>query len=286
MLVIKVGGGGGNNIDPVIDDLTDLWKNGIPWVLVHGGSEKTNEIATALGYPPEFVTSKSGYTSRRTDENTIEIFTMVYAGMINKEIVQKFQERGVNAVGLSGLDGRLMEGPRKKAIRVVEDGRQRIIRADFTGKVAEVNISLINMILENGYAPVISPPAISNQNETINVDGDRAAAAIAAQLGAENLVLLTGAPGVLENVEQPESVIRAINLDEIDQVISGSAKGRMRIKLLAAREALSGGVKSVFIAASNIDQPVQSALGGIGTYLHGNTKADLVTVESTEGRSE
>ena len=107
MLVIKVGGGKNLNINAIIADIVALHQAGQELILVHGGAEMTNEVAQALGHPPQFVTSESGYESRRTDRRTLEIFEMVYCGQLNKMWVEKLQQAGVNAVGLSGLDGRI-----------------------------------------------------------------------------------------------------------------------------------------------------------------------------------
>ncbi len=110
MIVVKVGGGKDLNIDAVVADIVALRAAGTELLLVHGGAETTNEVAEALGHPPQFVTSESGYVSRRTDRRTLEIFEMVYCGQLNKMWVEKLQRQGVNAVGLSGLDGRIFEG--------------------------------------------------------------------------------------------------------------------------------------------------------------------------------
>src|SRR5512134_632809 len=118
MIVVKIGGSEGINYDFIADDIAALVKDGLPLIVVHGGSALTNKVAEQLGHPPHFVTSVSGFTSRRTDRRTLEIFEMVYCGQMNKGLVEKLQRRGVNAIGLSGLDGRLWEGPRKDAIKV------------------------------------------------------------------------------------------------------------------------------------------------------------------------
>ena len=267
MIIIKTGGGEGNAMDPVLDDLATLSQKGERWILVHGGSARTNEIATALGHPPEFVTSPSGFESRRTDRRTAEIFAMVYAGDVNSRLVEGLQTRGVNALGLSGLDGRLLEGPRKKAIRVLRNGRAIVLRDDYTGIVERVNNSLLTMLLETGYAPVLSPPALSTENEILNVDGDRAAAAIAAAMKSDTLVLLTGAPGLLRDPSDPESLVPNLARSEVESAIETWARGRMRLKLFAAREALEKGVGRVIISASDTLDPVQSALEGRGTTI-------------------
>lgn len=267
MWIIKVGGGAGNALGGVLDELASLWHEGRRWIFVHGGSRRTNEVATALGHPPQFVTTSSGYTSRRTDRETALIFTMVYAGDRNKHIVEALQARGVNALGLSGLDGRLLEASRKAALRVVENGRQRVLRDDFTGTVRRVNVDLLRLLIEQGYAPVVCPPAISKDHQILNVDGDRAAAAIASALGAEELLLLTGAPGVLRDSGDASSTIPTLRRDALDHAIQHYAEGRMRLKLRAAGEALDGGVDRVVIGASDRQLPVSSALAGEGTSI-------------------
>ena len=156
MIIVKVGGSDGINYDAVCNDIADLWLSGQKLILVHGGSSETNRIAELLGHPPKFVTSPSGYTSRFTDRQTLEIFEMVYCGKMNKGLVERLQKRGVNAVGLSGLDGRIFEGKHKDSVRAVEDGKTKILRGDHTGTVEKVNTRLLNLLLENNYLPVLT----------------------------------------------------------------------------------------------------------------------------------
>ncbi len=266
MIVIKVGGSEGIDLDLLCDDVAGLARDGVPLVLVHGGSHRTNRVAEALGHPPRFVTSPSGYTSRHTDRRTLEIFEMVYCGEINKGVVERLQRRGVNAVGLSGLDGRTWEGPRKKAIRAIEDGRVRVLRDSWTGKVERVNTGLIQTLFDGGFVPVLTPPAASFDGEAINVDGDRAAAATAAALGAETLLLLSNVPGLLRDFPDEASLVPAVARAEIDAA-SEHAEGRMRIKLLGAREALDGGVGRVVLGDARGADPVTNALEGKGTVI-------------------
>ena len=188
MIVVKIGGSEGIDYEAVCDDIATLSERGQQIVLVHGGNALTTEVATALGHPPTFITSPSGYTSRLTDRRTLEIFEMVYCGRLNKMFVEMLQVRGVNAIGLSGLDGGLWRGSRKKAVRAVENGRQRIIRDTWTGRIDTVNVDLLQTLLDSGYLPVLTPPALSHNNEAINVDGDRAAAITASTLKARALL--------------------------------------------------------------------------------------------------
>ncbi len=267
MIVVKVGGSEGIDYDAFCADIAQLVKAGKQLIVVHGGSSQTNAVAEALGHPPQFVTSPSGYTSRLTDRKTLEIFEMVYCGKMNKMIVEKLQALGVNAVGLSGIDGGLWRGKRKSAIRVVENGRKRIIRNNFTGKVEAVNTDLLTMLLEGGYVPVLTPPAISYENEAINVDGDRAAGATAIALKANTLVILSNVPGVLKNFPDEESLITDVPSSQIDHVSEHYAEGRMRIKLLGSKEAIEGGVGRVILGDARQADCVSTALAGKGTTI-------------------
>jgi acetylglutamate/LysW-gamma-L-alpha-aminoadipate kinase len=267
MLVVKVGGGSGINYDSVCLDLASILKTGKQAILVHGGSYETNLLSTKLGRPPKMVTSVSGYESRYTDRETLEIFEMVYCGKINKGIVERLQKHGVDAVGLSGIDGRIWEGRRKALITVLEKGRKKVLRDDYTGKVEKVNVNLIRLLLERGYTPVLTPPAISYDGEAINVDGDRAAAILASALHVETLIILSNVPGLLKDIADETTLIPDIRLCDIEQYVK-YAQGRMKKKILGAVEAVREGVKQVIFADARIDEPISSALSGKGTVIH------------------
>ncbi len=269
MIVIKIGGGKGVNTETVCADVAALAQQGQPVVLVHGGSHETNVLSEQLGHPPQFVTSQSGHSSRYTDRETLEIFLMATAGKINKLLVERLQQLGVNAVGLSGIDGRLLEGERKDTLRIVENGKRKILRGEYSGQIEKVNGGLLTLLLDAGYVPVIAPQAISYQSEALNVDGDRAAAAIAAALKAETLVILTNVPGVLKNVEDPASLIPHIPAAQAEDTLERYAQGRMKRKVLGAIEALGQGVGQVIIADGRVEAPVQKALAGQGTVIKG-----------------
>jgi acetylglutamate/LysW-gamma-L-alpha-aminoadipate kinase len=263
MLVIKVGGSSGIDYDAFVADLS-RYKD---FVLVHGGSHELNELATHLGRPPKFVTSISGQTSRYTDRETMELFNMIYAGKMNKMLVEKLQRAGINAVGLTGLDGRLVEGRQKEALKIIEDGKKKVLRGDLSGMIERVNVQLLQLLLENGYTPVLTPPAISFESIAINVDGDRFAAYVAVALEAEILVILSNVPGLLRNLNDSNSVIRAIPRDQIDSFMTEFAQGRMKKKLLGAQEALNGGVERVVLGGALGPAPVTRALQGEGTVI-------------------
>ena len=266
MIVVKVGGSEGIDLDAVCRDIAGLHAEGQPIVLVHGGSHETNVIAEKLGHPPVFVTSVSGYVSRYTDRDTLAIFEMVYCGKINKQIVERLQQLGVNAVGLSGLDGRLLEGTRKSTLKVIEGGKRRVLRDDYTGKVERANVELIRLLIDNGYLPVITPPAISTEGEAINVDGDRAAAVLAAALRAEQLIILSNVPGLLKNFPDESTLIPVIEKERVEHFMQ-FAEGRMKKKVMGAAEAIAEGVGQVVFADARVDQPLRNALAGHGTVI-------------------
>ena len=268
MIVVKIGGGKGLNLAGLCEDVAALLRAGQRLILVHGGAETTDELAAALGHPTQYVTSTSGHVSRRTDRRTLEIFKMAYCGQINKGLVERLQGLGVNALGLSGLDGGLLRGTRKDVLRIVENGRQKVLRDDFTGKVEQVNQGLLTLLLDNGYFPVLTPPALSFNHEAINVDGDRAAAAVAVALQADALVLLTSAPGLLARFPDESSLLTSLSLADLDSA-HDYAKGKMKRKVLAAQEALQGGVSQVVIGDGRRAEPLRAAMGGEGTKIEG-----------------
>jgi acetylglutamate/LysW-gamma-L-alpha-aminoadipate kinase len=267
MIVVKAGGGEGLDMEAVVADVAELVAQGEQVVLVHGGSHETNVISEKLGHPPRFVTSVSGHSSRYTDRETLEIFAMVVGGRINKLLVERLQQLGVNAVGLSGLDGRLLEGERKDTLHIVEDGKRKVLRGEYSGKIERVNAGLLRTLLEAGYTPVVAPLAISYESEALNVDGDRAAAAIGAALKADQVVILTNVPGLLRDVADERSLVSHIPMEEAEEYLDRYAKGRMKRKILGAVEALRDGAGQVIVADGRAEHPVQRALSGEGTII-------------------
>jgi len=266
MLVVKIGGGSGIGIEPTVADVTSLLQAGRRVILVHGASGETNALAEKLGKPPRFVTSVSGLESRYTDRETLEIFEMAYCGKANKAIVEAFQRRKINAVGLSGLDGRIFEGKRKETLTIVEGGKRKVLRGDYTGKVERINAGFLALLLDHGYLPVLCPPAASYEGDAVNVDGDTAAAQVAAALHAEEFVILSNVPGLLRSLEDPASLIARIPGKALDDYLP-LAQGRMKRKLMAASIALQAGVSRVILADANLDRPVTAALAGQGTVI-------------------
>jgi [amino group carrier protein]-L-2-aminoadipate 6-kinase len=266
VIVVKLGGAEGLDFSAICRDVADLLAGGRRLALVHGGSAEANALGEALGHPPRFITSPSGFTSRYTDRRTLEIFAMAVNGKANTFLVEALQSLGVNALGLSGLDGRLLQATRKEAIQSIENGKRKIVRDDYTGKIESANASLLRTLLEAGYTPVIAPVAASAQGEALNVDADRAAAMVAVALRAETLVLLTAVPGLMRAFPDERTLIRRLPQAELAEALD-YAQGRMKKKVLAAQEALQGGVGKVVIADGRIEKAVARALEGEGTVV-------------------
>ena len=264
--VVKLGGTEGVDFSAVCSDAAQLLKQGTRLVFVYGGSAEASSLGEALGSPPRFITSPSGYTSRYTDRKTLEIFAMAVNGKVNTMLVEQLQMLGVNAFGLSGLDGRLMQAARKDSIQSIENGKRRIIRDDYTGKVETVNVELLKTLLDFGVLPVIAPMAVSQRGEALNIDADRAAANIASALHAETLILLTAVPGLMKNFPDETTVIHQLPQSQLPSALE-AAQGRMKKKVLGAEEALKGGVGRVIIADGRIQDPIVKALSGNGTVI-------------------
>lgn len=268
LMVIKIGGTDGVNFDLLCNEVAALVKSGQTIVVVHGGSNDASLLGEALNYPPKFLTSPDGYTSRYTDARTLEIFTMAVNGKVNTLLVSKLQQAGVNAFGLSGLDGQLMMAHRKKALQSVENGKRKIIRDDFSGKIEHVNTPILEWLLSHQMVPVVAPIAISGKGEALNVDADRAAAMIAGALQADKLLLFTAVKGLYRSFPDENTWIPSVKISEIDAAMQ-FAEGRMKKKILGAKEALEMGVKQVAIADGRVENPIAHALSGQATWIGG-----------------
>lgn len=267
MLVIKIGGTAGVNTDSITADAAEQAHAGNQLVIVHGGSGMATDLGEQLSYPPRFVTSVSGHTSRYTDRRTLEIFIMATA-LLNRQLVGQLQTLGVNAAGISGMDGKLLLAERKSTLRIVENGKHKILRDDYTGRIQQVNPAPLCALLESGLTPVVAPVAISLEGEPLNVDGDRAAAQLAASLQADRLLILSNVPGLLQDVADESSRITHLPASELENAIRSIAQGRMKRKLIGAREALQGGVSQVILADGRAALPIQKALQGQGTLIN------------------
>ena len=266
VIVVKLGGTQGVDFSAICWDAAELSSRGKQFVFVHGGSAEANSLGKALGAPPKMITSPSGYTSRYTDRKTLEIFLMAVNGKVNSLLTEHLQKLGINAFGLSGLDGKLMQATRKDAIQSIENGKRKVIRDDYTGRIECVNTDLLQTLLRAGFLPVIAPVAVSEKGEALNVDADRAAAMIAAALQAQTLLLLTAVPGLMKNFPDESTLMRQLSQTQLSAAAE-AAQGRMKKKVLGAQEALCGGVSRVIIADGRIQNPISNALAGNGTVI-------------------
>src|SRR3990170_1803541 len=255
-LVIKVGGTAGLDYAAICQDVADLIISGKRAVLVHGGSAEASALGAALGHEARWLTSPSGFRWRYTDRATLEIFAMATNGKVNTLLVERLQAVGVDALGLCGLDGRLLQARRKDVVQSVENGKRRLVRDDFTGKAEQV-------VPTNGIRRA-GPGGPAAEGQAVNVDADRAAAMIAGALSAATLVLLTAAPGLLRAFPDESTLIPRLKREQWDEALA-MAQGGMKKKVLGAREALEGGVGRVIIADGRVAHPIAAALAGRGT---------------------
>lgn len=278
--VIKCGGHGAVDPIAVCADVAELHRQGRKVVLAHGGSADIEELAEQMGIVPRRLVSPDGVSARYTDAAMLDVVTLALAGRVKPRLVAALAALDVPAVGLTGLDGHLLRARRKAAHRAVIDGRRILVRDDHSGRVAEVNTDLLNALLAAGMVPVVSPPALATDGGPVNADADRVAAAVAAALGAEALVMLTGAPGVLADIDDESSTLPTYRVPATGA--PADVSGGMRLKLVAAREALSAGVPRVLIADGRREQPVTAALAGAATRV---LPAENQTEEMTVGRT-
>jgi len=256
MITIKIGGSVVDNLHPttILDIKKIVKQEGV--VLVHGGGKEVTKVSKELGKEPKFVVSPGGIKSRYTDKETAEIFTMVMSGKINKTIVGMLQKNGINAIGLSGIDGKIIQAERKKKLLIInEKGRKQAIDGGYTGKITNVNAALLKSLLEQGYTPVISPIALSEEFDFLNVDGDRAAAYVAGKIQSDKVLFLTNVDGLLMD----EKLVKSLTLEEAKAIMPKIGFG-MEKKILAATEALDMGVKEALIANGQRENPISAAI--------------------------
>jgi acetylglutamate/LysW-gamma-L-alpha-aminoadipate kinase len=265
-VVVKIGGARAVNPEGALSDIAAIAESGTDVVVVHGGSTAVDDTLERMGMEPEYVETPSGVVGRFTDEETMDVFKMAMAGLVNTDLVTGLRNAGADAVGLSGVDGGLLTGTRKSAVRVVEDGKKKIKRGDHSGTIRSVNGDLLESLLSEGYTPVASPPMLADDGVAVNTDADRASAAVAAALGA-TLVSLTDVAGVYRDPDDPSTLIERVETSEQYAELKSAAEGFMIRKVMAATEALSGGAAEVVVADANAEHPVGAALDGGGTHV-------------------
>jgi len=166
------------------------------------------------------------------------------------------------------LDGRVAVGRRKPRIRIIEDGKPKMLEGDYAGSIEEIDVSLLRLLMDNGYVPVLTPPAISREGDAINVDGDKLAMEVAVVMGAETLLIFSNTPGLLADLNDPSSTVHQIDPAHSEEELE-FAQGRMKKKVLAAMDAVRRGVGEVILADANRENAIEAALQGAGTRVGG-----------------
>jgi len=262
MVLVKIGGGAAINLDGAAADIAAIPD---PVVVVHGGNAVRDRLAVDLGREKRVVTSVSGYASVYSDEPAIDLLMMAYAGLQNKRIVERLQRHGRNAIGLTGLDGRLVAATRNKGIRVRQGDKTLLLR-DFSGKPSAVNVPLLRLLLENGYTPVLTVPLVDEQGFAVNSENDEVLAILQGVLGAAEVIELIEAPGLLRDPDDPSSVVRSLDASELAG-LEERADGRFKRKLLALGRLFQSSAPTVTIADGRTAHPVADALAGAGTRI-------------------
>ena len=243
IIVVKYGGNA--MIDPelkaqVMEDIVLLWLIGVKVVLVHGGGPEINDLMARLGKKAEFVDGL-----RVTDKETVDIAQMVLAGKVNKTLVNLLEMQGGKAMGISGMDGRLIEAKMKDE------------RLGYVGSITNVNIQPVLDLLEKGYIPVVSTIGCDKEGNAYNINGDTAAAFVAGALGAERLFMMTDIAGILRDVNDPASLIAEVTVSEAVKLYEeGVISGGMIPKVDCCIEAIHMGVKSVVIMDGRVPHSI------------------------------
>jgi acetylglutamate/LysW-gamma-L-alpha-aminoadipate kinase len=262
MIILKIGGGKDINIQGIISDLAE---SDDQFIIIHGANALRDKIAEELNAQRKIITSVSGYSSVFSDETALDIMMMTYAGLKNKRIVELCHRHGINAVGLSGLDGKLIEGRRNKGIRIKDGQKLKIVR-DFSGKPQKINRKLLDLLLSNGYTPVLSVPIIDENNFAINSENDDIVGVLQNTINADIIIQLIEAPGFLNNPDDPGSKVSSLSVKELS-LREEQVTGRMKRKILALRKLLETGTHRVIISDGRVNHPVKSALAGEGTII-------------------
>ncbi len=260
VVVVKYGGNAMINEElkqQVMEDIALLWLIGVKVVLVHGGGPEISDTMKKLGKESVFVDGL-----RVTDKETVDIVQMVLAGKVNKSLVNLLQIKGGHAVGLSGIDGGIIEAKMKDE------------RLGYVGKITKIRTQPIEDMLEHHYIPVISTVASDRQGNTYNINGDTAAAYIAGALGAKRLIMMTDIDGILMDKDDPSTLIRQLTISEAQSLYDrGVVSGGMIPKVDCCIEAINRGVKDVTIMDGRVPHAILMELltdEGAGTMITGD----------------
>jgi acetylglutamate kinase len=279
--VVKAGGAVFG--DPVatralIEQIAILHYLGIKVVMVHGGGPQLTQVTEAMGVPTRMVQGR-----RVTDEKAIDATSMVLNGLINTKLLAFCRELEIDAVGVSGVDAGLIKAHKRGPVKVEGE----MVDYGLVGDIDLVDESVLKKLLDNGLMPVVSPLSSDDKGTLLNINADTVAAAIGAALGAEKLILCTGAPGILENVADPGSVISYTDLKGLDKLrASGAIKDGMLPKAKAIEEAIRGGVRRVHVISYDAPESILTEVftnEGMGTLIV-NDIAALSAAEQQSGK--
>ncbi len=259
IVVVKYGGNAMINEqlkEQVMEDIVLLWLIGVKVVLVHGGGPEISETMERLGKKPAFVNGL-----RVTDKETVDIVQMVLAGKVNKTLVNLLEMKGGRAMGISGMDGRLIEASMKDPA------------LGYVGAITKIHPSPVTDLLEKGYIPVISTVGCDREGNAYNINGDTAAAWIAGSLQAERLIMMTDIAGILRDRNDPSTLIAEVTVEEAARLqAEGVIAGGMIPKVECCVEAIGRGVKNVIIMDGRVPHSILMELltdGGAGTMVTG-----------------
>ncbi len=256
MLVLKIGGGSEINIEAIAMDLKTLDE---PVIVIHGGNQLRDELASKIGVEISRIRSVSGVDSVHSTDELIELMMMSYAGLANKRIVETFQRYGLNAIGLTGLDGALIKGKRNRGIRAMVNGKKKIVR-DMSGKPTSINTELLFTLLHSGYVPVITVPILDEECRAINSENDDIVALLASEMKIDQVIFLIEEMGFLQDPEDPLSVMTELDAATIrGMMVRGGRIGR---KLLSILKIIESGCENIAISDGRCEVPVLRVLSG------------------------
>jgi len=262
VIIVKIGGGEALNLAGIVADLVSIDQ---PVIIVHGANVLRDQVAARMGFDKQVITSASGYQSVFSDASALDAIMMAYSGLRNKRLVELCQQQGINAVGLSGIDGRLVQGQRNRGIRVVENGK-KMLKRDFSGKPRSINSDLLNLLLSNGYTPVLTIPICDEDGFAINSENDDIVCEMQKALNAETVIQLIEAPGFMADINDIDSLESKLSRDEL-ALREQQVEGRMKRKMHALNKLARGSVREIIIADGRVEHPVRDALNNGGTWI-------------------
>lgn len=264
--VVKIGGAEGNRLEPLLTELASRVSGGERWALVHGASGIMDRFCRERSVQIRMITSPSGYRSRFVGTAERELFEEA-AAAYGAMIWQGLDDRGARSRQLEPGLCQSVFAKRKDVLRESSGGRVRLLRGNYSGTVSRVDGSVIKEKMESGVIPVIPPLGFDKESGlAINIDGDRLAAAAAAALGADVIIILSNVPGLMKDVNDAGSLIKKGKLRNWD-ALEYYARGNMKRKMVACREALEAGVPLVCLADGRVENPIAGALEGNSTCL-------------------